>query len=311
VWALLFIPYFKAEPWEVPLPGGYSIPIQPFGVLVAIGVLLGARVAEEWGKRNGIQPAVVSDLIGHVVIAGFVGGYFLNAAFYKPEALVRVIEDPRRLVSEYLGLSSFGGFFGAIGGLVLWRVRRKMSLIAIGEAACFAFPFGWFFGRMGCFVAKDHPGRVTDFFLAIEGWPIGAPPYPTRHDLGLYEVLWSAAAAALFLVLAKKRRPRGFYMALLPLSYAPIRFFLDYLRATPEYGGDVRYGGFTPGQYGALVIFALGLYVAWWIRNHEEPTVVPPDLSDGTLEQVDSSHERAEQGASRTDGSPTEDADAS
>jgi len=296
--ALLFIPYYKAEALEIPLPGGYSIPIQPFGVLVAIGVLLGARVAEVWGKRNEIHPAVVSDLIGHVVIAGFVAGYFLNAAFYKPDTFLRVLRDPSTLFSEYLGLSSFGGFFGAIIGALLWRLRRKISLIAVSEAACFAFPFGWFFGRMGCFVAKDHPGREADFFLAIEGWPIGVEPYATRHDLGLYEVFWAAGTVALFTVLAKRRRPRGFYMALLPSLYAPIRFFLDYLRATPLEGGDVRYGGFTPGQYSALVILALGLYVAWWIRTHDEPVLPasalwPPQEGTPPVNEVDDTDDGA------------------
>src|SRR5690606_5352002 len=59
--ALLFIPWFKLEPWHIPVPVLDQIPIQPFGILVAIGVLLGAKVAEEWAKRNEIHPAVVAD----------------------------------------------------------------------------------------------------------------------------------------------------------------------------------------------------------------------------------------------------------
>ena len=45
--ALLFIPWFRLEPWAIPLPFtlpvlGDTLSIQPFGVLVATGVLLGA-----------------------------------------------------------------------------------------------------------------------------------------------------------------------------------------------------------------------------------------------------------------------------
>ena len=150
-------------------------------------------------------------------------------------------------------------------------MRRKISLIAVGEAACFGFPFGWLFGRLGCFTVHDHPGEVTDFFLAVDDYQVGEPPFEPRHDLGLYEVFWSLAIIGLFLFLARKRRRRGFYMALLPISYAPIRFFLDYLRAEPEAGGDVRYAGLTPGQWGSFLILALGLFVVWYIRTHPEP----------------------------------------
>jgi phosphatidylglycerol:prolipoprotein diacylglycerol transferase len=266
--ALLYIPWFKFEPWYVG-----PLPIQPFGILVAIGVLLGAKIAEVWGKKNGIAPHAVSDVIAHVVLGGFVFGYFLNAAFYHPERYIEIWNDPTQLWKKYLGLSSYGGFIGAVIGLLVWKKRRGLSLIAVGEAACFAFPFGWLFGRLGCFTVHDHPGQVTDFFLAVDNYQAGEPPFEPRHDLGLYEVFWALAVIGLFLFLARRKRPRGTYMALLPLLYAPIRFFLDYLRAEPDAGGDVRYGGLTPGQWASFLILGLGLYVLWYMRTQPEPTL--------------------------------------
>jgi len=291
VHALLLIPWFKAEAWNIPLWGDTTLPIQPFGVVVAIGVLLGAKMAEQFGKKNGIHPAVVSEMVGYVVITAFISCYFLNAAWYRPEQFARVLADPTLLFKEYLGLSSFGGFVGAFLGLLLWRWKRKLSILAVGEAAAFGFPFGWFFGRIGCFITHDHPGKVTDFFLAVDNYRFGTPReyvdnipvFDARHDLGLYEVIWSGAMIVLFLYLAKTkpRRRRGTYLVLLPLLYAPVRFPLDYLRVD-----DATYYGLTPGQWGAVALFGAGFYVLWYIRTHPEPTVPkhaqwpPPDEVD-------------------------------
>ena len=48
---------------------------------------------------------------------------------------------------------------------------------------------------------------------------------------------------------------------LLPLVYAPVRFFLDFLRAAPLEGGDVRYAGLTPAQWSSVAMVGVGLAV--------------------------------------------------
>lgn len=275
--ALLYIPWFKAEPWEIPLPFTipwthiHQIPIQPFGVLVATGVLLGAYLSEWYAKRNGISPGAVADLVTHVVVCGFVFGYFLNAGFYHPETIVELIHHPKLLVTEWLGLSSYGGFLGAIIGVFVWKWRRNVPVLPVTDALAFVFPIGWMFGRMGCSVVHDHPGKVTHFFLAVNDYHVGLPPYQPRHDLGLYEVFWSIACIIVFVAILNRKRPRGLYVALLPLLYTPVRFFLDYLRAPPELGGDVRYYGYTPGQYASVVLFIIGLAILWYVLKHPNP----------------------------------------
>ena len=39
------------------------------------------------------------------------------------------------------------------------------------------------------------------------------------------------------------------------------RLFLDFLRATPLEGGDVRYGGLTPAQWASILMVGVGLAV--------------------------------------------------
>lgn len=265
--ALLFIPWFRANSWDIPLPFslpilGDTLSIQPFGVLVATGVLFGAWVAGRFARRNDLDTAATADLVTYAVVTGFIVCYFANGIFYEREAFMEILRDPRLLFSTWLGLSSYGGFFGGILGCFIWRYRTKKPLLPYVNAVCFGLPFGWLFGRLGCFVVHDHPGKVTDFPLAVADYRFGAPPFQPRHDLGLYEVIYSLVIIGVFVWLERrKRRPVGFYCVLLPLMYAPVRFFLDFLRATPLEGGDVRYGGLTPAQWSSIAMVGVGLAV--------------------------------------------------
>lgn len=260
----LLIPWFRAESWDIPLPGGHVLPIQPFGVLVALGILFGSRITEWIAEKNGVSRHIMADLASYTVPCGLILAYFLNAAFYEPEVLLEMARNPSLLFKKYLGLSSYGGFLGAAIGGLWFRYKRGVSMTVVGDYSVFGFVFGWFFGRMGCFVTHDHPGVVSDFFLAVDNyWGRGEP----RHDLGLYEVFWCMAMMPLLLWLAKKRRPPGFYVGIVSLSYGPVRFFLDYLRETPEMNGDVRYLGLTPGQYGSLAIILFGAGMLWRAYN--------------------------------------------
>ena len=175
--------------------------------------------------------------------------YKFNTLFYFPERFGLAMEtmNPARLFS---GISSYGGFLGGVIGAFIWRRRRQIPLLELGDATAFAAPFGWVFGRMGCAVTHDHPGGVTNFFLGIRGWD--GTPY-TRHDLGLYEVIWSAAVMALLLVLVQRKRTPGFYVALVPTLYAPYRFLLDFLRIDAALvGGDAALAAQLPHAAGIV-----------------------------------------------------------
>lgn len=268
---LLTIPWFRAEPWLVPTPWG-ELAIHPFGLLVATGVVAGAALARSKAQRDGLHPETVMNLAGWVLVPAFVCAHLFDDLAYRPALLV---ERPWHLLMIWDGISSFGGFFGAAAGAACWSHRRELPGIAFADPIAFAFPLGWLFGRLGCFVVHDHPGHVTSFFLGVEDYEVGPPPYQVRHDLGLYEVIWSAAVLALFFALARRPRPRGLYLALLPLLYAPVRFGLDFLRATDVPQHDPRYLGLTPGHYAALLLLALGATVAWRVARRPWPDIPP------------------------------------
>jgi phosphatidylglycerol:prolipoprotein diacylglycerol transferase len=269
--ALLFIPWFKLEGYYIP---NTEIGLQPFGVLVAIGVLAGARMAEWRGVRLGLKRELVADCIFHVVGFGFVLGHVFDMVLYTPE---RLTIAPWELLFFWKSLSSYGGFFGsAIGGLI-WRYRRGYLLTPVYDQIAFGLSLGWLFGRLGCFVVHDHPGKITDFFLAVDEFHYPGLPIAPRHDLGLYEVFWAAVVVPLFFWLDRKPRPHGFFIGLITILYAPARFFLDFLREA-----DKTYFGLTPGHYSSILALLLGIYMMW--RAYKRPIT---NLPKGMLANPD------------------------
>jgi phosphatidylglycerol---prolipoprotein diacylglyceryl transferase len=239
------IPYF-----EQPVLRLGPIAVHAFGVLVACGVLLGARVLHRRAAADGLSAPLVTRFINWILMGGFLGAHLFDRLVYFPK---ETLADPVSIVRFWEGLSSFGGFVGGTvrGLLFFWRRAERKTAWKYMDAFVYAFPVGWIFGRLGCFVAYDHPGRPTRSLIG-QMYKDGV----VRHNLGLEEAIYTMGIAVLFYVLGRRPRPAGFFLGLFLLLYAPLRFGLDFLRIV-----DVRYFGLTPGQYGCVALFGIGITV--------------------------------------------------
>ncbi len=295
--------------------------IKPFGTLVAFGVYLGSVIALRHAKQRGIDPKKMSDFIFWTIGLGFVGGHVFDAIFYHPGHLV---SDPLYIVKLWDGLSSYGGFLGAVIGAFAWKASRKESMLSMVEIINSAFPLAWVFGRMGCASVHDHPGHVSDAWFAVRACgPFEQPqgvftcwPYPQggstgRFDLGLYEMVLSIPLAIAFLWLWHKKpiRPNGFYTGWMCVAYAPVRFCLDFLRERENdlAAGDPRYGGLTPAQWACFGLLAMGIFFLRVAKRGEatlgqpvpatgtaEDGATAEDEDDGEVERVPTHTERSE-----------------
>jgi phosphatidylglycerol:prolipoprotein diacylglycerol transferase len=239
------------------------ITIHAFGVLVAIAMLVGMRIVRQRATAQGLDGSLADRLVTWILLGGFAGAHLVDRLVYYP---AETIAEPIRLLRFWEGLSSFGGFLGAV--VAAWLFFRRHHLPEVWEyldAVAYGFPFGWIFGRTGCFLAFDHPGLPTDFFL---GQQDGAGV--VRHNLGLEEGLYTIVIAALFFALGGRRRPAGFFVGMLALLYAPVRFLFDFLRTN-----DVHYLGLTPGQWGALALLGVGVYLVLRAQKKGEAAASP------------------------------------
>jgi phosphatidylglycerol---prolipoprotein diacylglyceryl transferase len=177
-----------------------------------------------------------------------------------------------------------------------WRDGRRV--LPMVEVINSAFPLAWVFGRMGCSSVHDHPGRLSDLWFALR-WPVPGSavvthafgpltfvehlgPFEGRFDLGFIEMVLTIPLAVAFLVLWRRKpvRPLGFYTGWMCVAYAPVRFFLDFLRVTEGKGalngGDPRYGGLTPAQWACFGLFVMGLWFVRMSRRGEKDGPTPP-----------------------------------
>jgi phosphatidylglycerol---prolipoprotein diacylglyceryl transferase len=253
----LLIPYFRQPALHF---GPFTV--HAFGVLVGCGIILGTTVLQRRAWERRLSHAEVARFISWILVGGFLGAHLFDRLAYFP---LETLADPLSLLRFWEGLSSFGGFLGGTVGGFLFFVKHARPGTAWIFADCFAyaFPFGWIFGRLGCFVAYDHPGSATQFVLG-QTYKDGV----VRHNLGLDEALYSFAVALLFFFLRRKRRCDGFYLGLFLVLYAPFRFAVDYLRIV-----DVRYAGLTPGQYGSVLLLLVGGAILVHRRDRGEAPV--------------------------------------
>lgn len=222
------------------------IQIHPFGVLVAIALLVGYHLGTVRAAKTGLDARTFADMGIWAIGVGFVVSHLFWTFFYNYPL---VLKNPLILVMVWKGISSYGGFFGGTFGAWLFLKRKGIDPLPYLEAAAFGFVPAWVIARTGCTVAFDHPGRTTSFFLGMAD-----KSGVVRHNLGFYEMLWSIVITIALYSLKDYRPFRGFHIVLVLLLYAPVRIFFDSLRV-----GDRTYWGFTPGQYFSAAVLILGI----------------------------------------------------
>lgn len=258
------IPFFKLEYFFIG-----PIKIYVWGLFVTFGILTAVYLLWKKGFFRAPKGDRNFNLIIYLIVAAIIGGRLGYVFFYDIE---RFLERPLDIFKIWDGgMASFGGFIAA--GLILffWREENKLKLL---DTLAIPFLSGWIIGRLGCFFIHDHPGRFTNFFLAVRF------PSATIHDMALYEILLSALFLIGYIILKRHQclvslcmsavcredqrgRPGiikfdGLLFISLILYYSFFRFFLDFLRVLDPY-----WLGLIPSQFAAILFFAFGLVLVW------------------------------------------------
>src|SRR5437868_11544604 len=138
--------------------GNFGVP--SYGVLVALGVVIGLLVTVRLARQQGLDPDRVWNLGIIVVLGALIGAklFLIVDEWYFFRA------HPREIWS--LGMLQAGGVFhgGLLAALLIsvWYLRRHhMPWLKTADVFAPGLAIGHVFGRLGCFAAGCCYGKPT------------------------------------------------------------------------------------------------------------------------------------------------------
>lgn len=264
------IPY-----WTFPTIEVGPLTIRVFGLMVALGMIIGIIVAARRNERFGV-PRSETERVGFwLVVIGLVGA---RAAWVLTN--LDRIDSPIDVIAVWEGGLQFTGGFvaAALAAPLLTRSWPKGRRWVFLDGAVLGLAIGQMIGRVGCYAVGEHLGGETGFWLGstFRGGPTIEGPLEvgvTYHNTALYEFLWLIPIIAVLMVLDRRGSRPGIMTATFAVMYGTARFLTDFLR---EF--DTTLAGLTGAQYGSLALVAVGIYLfATASRRPDVPADAEPE----------------------------------
>ncbi len=215
--------------------------------LLVFGCLLGALVVVEETRRQGFSPR--DSLL--VLIAAYLAGLAGAGAVPLVQGLGAWLTEGRFVLRS--GFAAYGGMIGGVVGAVVVLRRLGHPVALFLDAATPAMPLGYFFARIGCFLAGCDYGVPSSWPGAVRfpkgsyayldhlhrGWLTEAAPSSLAvHPTQLY--LSFAGLLLFFVVRAIPPRADGRRFFVFVVGYAVLRSLIELLR------GDAGRGAIGP-----------------------------------------------------------------
>lgn len=198
------------------------------GLTIALGILLGARIAARYARGLGLETDPLLSMVGWVAVAGIVGARFVFLLENDSRALLR----PADWLSSR-GFSFYGGMILATLTVGVLLYRRGLSVRYL-DAIAFGFPLGMALGRVGDLINGEHYGAPSGQPWAVRYPHPGADvprPDVAYHSGGLYEILLALAIGLVVWPLRDRlRRPATMLWTVVGL-YAAGRFVMFFYRS--------------------------------------------------------------------------------
>lgn len=278
--------------FEIP---GLGFPIRSFGLMVALGFLLGSfvmsKVAARWSDDREKDPVRFANVTVWVVGGVIVGArlmYVVVEVLQGSRTGQSFRDDPMSILFVWQGgLVMYGGLIGAVA-VGLWASRREglrpWNALDIGLVGGFC---GQAVGRVGCLLVGDDYGRVVP-----ENWtwlpfpitlhvPAVLPPDSLFGMENAGKILWATqplmSIKALIVAfigwqVLKRRRYAGQAALWMLFSYGILRFAVEMLRGDLVRG--VWFGGvISTSQIVSIVLVGVSAILLVKFRERRDAPI--------------------------------------
>ena len=228
-----------------------------YGVLIAIGALLGMGLVTLEAKRSGEDQNKYLDMTIISLLFSVVGSRLFYVAFswelYKGN--LNEILDFRNG-----GYAFYGGLLAGCCAAAVFCKLAKMSFWRAADIASMGILLGQIIGRLGNFFNRESFGEYADFPWVMQ-LPLSAVrsgevsgnmrdnlltidgiSYIQVQPVFLYESLWCLILLLLLLALRRKKRYEGELFMIYLAGYGLGRFFFEWLRTDKLYIPGTKLG---------------------------------------------------------------------
>lgn len=223
------------------------ISIYSWGVMVALGFLVGILISGRETKRKGLPSQLIYDLALYLLVGGLVVGRLVFVLFN----LSYYLENPLQiLMFQNGGLAIHGSLLGGLLAGYWFAKKRKLSLGKLADIVAPGLILGQAIGRIGCFLNGDSYGKITTLpwavkFQDLEGLRHPAQLYEASLNLLVFGIIWS---------LRKKEKFDGYFLLLYLILYSAVRFVVEIFRES-----QILIKPFTVAQAASLVLITVSL----------------------------------------------------
>lgn len=251
--------------------GFFQIP--SYGVLVALGVVMGLLALKRRADRRGLDGGLLVDVALWLVIWALAGAKGLLVLVELP----RYIDNPAQMLSVLRAGGVFlGGFIAAvIAGSVLFR-RHRLAPLATMDVVIPSLALGHAIGRIGCLLAGCCWGSACELPWAVTytdplaAANVGTPLHVALHPFPAYSAVFNLGLWVLLEWMYARRPPSGRVFAAYLMVYGSGRFLLEWTRGDAS-RGFVLSGALSTSQLISLGMIILGGALQLWISKRQRP----------------------------------------
>jgi phosphatidylglycerol:prolipoprotein diacylglycerol transferase len=247
--------------------------VHSFGLMMAIGFIVGSWLLTNELNRKGYNPNLGSTITLFALIFGIAGSKIL----FLIEDWSHFTQNPLKEAFSPGGLTWYGGFFFATFAIWIYARKKKIPFLRICDAAAPSLMIGYGVARIGCHLSGDgdyglptslpwgavysngtYPPSLAfrDFPDIVQKYGVNGivPDTISVHPTPIYEFILAIILFSILWRLRKNDYIDGKLFMIYLLFYGIARFAVEAIRLNPR-----LLFGFSEAQLISIILIIIGI----------------------------------------------------